>query len=218
MTTQMRLYSSTVVTHAIDSYSPLAPGIKATKFIHLKDDISKRLQHLFDTKTTDAGESAHPKYGIVLRDEDCFTGNRSICFCPVCGDDFNQEDLLCRHIENNQFLESLEEPDEPENTTDDAPVSVSATSSSLSAVSSKSRSGCLKHLDVEFHELRVEPTFFSSILSSVGEGMQPFSWIIQLWLCLLQLREHGTHRIRHESSLGSSDAIRQERSSREGGC
>ena len=71
-------------THLIDAYSPLTPD-------HLRKDLNLMKGH-----------------GLMMRESDQLAGNTSAYPCPVCGDTFETNELLKRHIQFNAMLENAD--------------------------------------------------------------------------------------------------------------
>jgi hypothetical protein len=71
-------------THVIDAYSPLTPD-------HLRKDLNLMKGH-----------------GLMMRESDQLAGNTSAYPCPVCGDTFETNELLKRHIRFNALLENAD--------------------------------------------------------------------------------------------------------------
>merc|ERR1712194_689658 len=69
------------VAHHIDIYSPLMPS----EFRHRNNIVHS--------------------YGLNLREVDSYTGNRSGCKCPVCGETYGTLEQLWKHIKYNQLIE-----------------------------------------------------------------------------------------------------------------
>lgn len=86
------LFSSipSLITHHIDSYSPLMPSTYRPK----EEASSNRPGDMVGS------------YGLSLREVDCWTGNRDRGIpCSVCGVGFSTYDKLWNHIRNYQIME-----------------------------------------------------------------------------------------------------------------
>jgi hypothetical protein len=87
------LFSSipSLITHHIDSYSPLMPSN-----YHPKEKSS----------TSSRPGDIVGSYGLSLREVDCWTGNRDKGIpCSICGVGFSTNDKLWNHIRNYQIME-----------------------------------------------------------------------------------------------------------------